>query len=1486
MTGPAQATAAPKGRVRVRSRVARPNPSSGRRPSGRNRSSRPANEVDTTGFDRAQWSRPAAGTSMPSIRRPATDLPGARDAVADVLRADTQAATSEPALDLSPGRDGRAATNIMPSALDLSRIEVNAGPLPPLSVETDIRLDPAAERPTRSDPASEIENRGVSVAADTDPQRQRPPLGGSVAAPPAAEAAPSITAARLPGSRPAVLSPALQALGPSDGPASDKVQAPAAPSSGALPKTLPAAGAPAVKLLMPAPASGPTPADLAAQRQVRRSRAVTARAQQDLPTPDKSVKATRVEVKRPAEEQQARGQGRLLKDLGGVHTQSPKLDELCTTLRKSLAPAKGSKAKPAKDPLREAQHSAAGIKSSVKQQAQDIGKTYAPLKPGKGVAPAKDERPATPGLKRLPPAKAAPETPASHAVPAPLPVAQLDLGRDVAATDESLRGADLGSPAARALAVGPIAEARDAQQKLKGLAVTGRDQTRAEEQKARKAAAQGMLGLQHGTLAGLTRQRAQATAGLLDQQAKMVSRETDIRKVRAKTKASRIFTTARTQVNKILNGLPKLAEQLWKRGLAKLDNQYYDKLLAVQARLKRRYEGLRGVWNEYVADTWGDQPKWVLQDRERAAKRYVDGVCNLLRSVAARVSVEIMQCHILIQAADLQIQGVFNGLDKDLSDWAEEQKKGFRGRLVSLQGRVGKAQQQFNRELAQRATTAVAEVRSHLDGFRKEAVGLISRVRAAVAQCSRDWTRCIINGLLRLASIPIAAFWKLVARIKTVFRHIARDPRGFASNLLAAFKQGFKGFFARFGKHVAGAFFTWLFSKLGAQRVTIPKDQSPPSLITFLLQLLGITWEKIKELLTRLVGPRNAALIERARALLTMLIQKGASGMYALVKDRLDPKTIIEQIKQAAIKLLVDSLIAKAIAKVLSLFNPFSAIWEAVKLVYNILKWIFENAARIFSLVDTVVKGAISLIAGNVKDMALKIESALAQMIVPVIDFIARILDLGGLPGKIAAGLQRFQKWVWGLVEKAMTVLINRARSLLGRRGARGATGRRGKSDNELGKTVRFSAGREQHRLWVKRERRGATLYVASNEPKPIKARLEEWSGRVKDLPVSDSTGGRPPQQEARSLITQAGMLLRTADAEADALAAKWIAPASTAGSAKGASTPENPSDDKLEAQEDELAKKLDRLFELFGDTKDIHVLVRSYINKPLDDFKKGIKDKNGLHIYYLVTTKDQIRRQAGKRKIAPKLRAASLGQAALGAATASGPKRVFRPSKQRVDYWNIGHRTYRNGRFGAAWLGASTGGETAPAARVARGLDQNGHLIGSQFGGSNGKENLSPMQRTLNHPVFSGFENALKKAMVKERIRGAMVVKATGEWTGAENEKQWRKMMTDQCSDIEKMRQGKDGAPCDSSNASDYLKTRPRSFAVGILGLQEVVKTEDGKVRFPLLPGKKLGPWHMSNELYDDRGKFGFDGKSEAAKVAGELERARKELDDESNKA
>ncbi len=466
-----------------------------------------------------------------------------------------------------------------------------------------------------------------------------------------------------------------------------------------------------------------------------------------------------------------------------------------------------------------------------------------------------------------------------------------------------------------------------------------------------------------------------------------------------------------------------------------------------------------------------------------------------------------------------------------------------------------------------------------VEELRQKAGGLIGRIVAAIEAFIDDPIRAIINGLLSLVGIPPASFWALIDKIAQVIDQIADDPETFANNLVEALRMGFQGFFDRFGEHLAAAFWQWLFSRCQNVGVTLPRDASLGSIIMFILSIMGITWPRIRQILVRQVGERNVEIIEKVWELVSLLIQRGPDGIWEMLKEKLSPEAIVEAVVQAAVEFAVQALIERVALRLLGMLNPAGAVLQAIMLIYTVLKWVFENAARIFALVETVVNACADIMAGSLAAVAQMIENALAMLLPLVIDLLAGMIGLGDLPDQVAEAIGRLQGMVLPIVESVIVALVTRGRALLASLGLGGGAAGDGGGDEELGTTVRFSAGGEGHRIWV--QQGPSPVVMMASAASPIVAKMGEWRGRVAGMAASD-----PKKAQASGLLDQLGPLIEQSNTEAvtighemEAAHAQHAGGVHTAGGA--AAPPAMPSDDVLEGHEREIADLVVQLYVL-----------------------------------------------------------------------------------------------------------------------------------------------------------------------------------------------------------------------------------------------------------------------------------------------------------------
>ncbi len=910
----------------------------------------------------------------------------------------------------------------------------------------------------------------------------------------------------------------------------------------------------------------------------------------ELPPANELTDEARGGVTEPVSETDGRASGQLTAALNQRVAPSPEIEELCDNIRRVIR----EKRPPDEDSLLQADPEEAAneagnqLNENIDSDVDRVEGEYDEL----------DESPTGAAEQigdtvELPPEEVGePNINAQGAAPDPLSEDEVSLEADVTASAEQMEQAGMVTPVTEVIPDGPIAEARAVHVELEESAAEDPALVLMEQEEALGNARADMQALQERALNALENARAGTVRDSGGQQTGMVEDETNQRDTLG-MRAEEIFTGAQQQVNDLLTPLTQTAMNMWETGKTRIATEFEQHLARVQRWVDDRHSGFGGG----VVELWDDLtglPGWVTDEYNDAEETFGDDICALIREISIYVNGIVATCEQIIELANTQINTMFDNAPAELTEWAEAEKLRFQGRLDGLREEVSNTQQNFNRDLANSAAQAVQEVREKVHALREAAKGLLGKIADAITEFLEDPIRAIINGLLRLVGIEPAAFWALVTRIEQVITDIADDPLGFASNLLAAIGAGFQSFFDNFFGHLFDGFITWIFSGLGAVGVEIPSDFSLKSIITFFLQLMGITWERIRMLLARHIGEENVALLEKAYEIITELIELGPQGVFELIKEKLDPRQILDQVIEMAVNFVIETLVTQATIRIVALFNPVGAIAQAIEAIYKVLKWIFENAARIFTLVETVVNGIADIIAGNIAGMAAAVESALAQLMVPVIDFVASFMGLGDLPEKVAEMVKGLQDWVEGILDTVIGFLATQARNLLSALGIREDADPEAEEeaaeeleDTEVGEVVEFSAEGEQHRMWIDTAGSGVEVMIRST-PMPVDDKLDEWAGKVDELSEAN-------QGTASGLITTA----RSQNANVKQEGAEAEEELSEA---QGQATPENiaeanQADEQVESAQQTLRGTLKRLFEVFGEDP-IHL----YVNKTLID--------------------------------------------------------------------------------------------------------------------------------------------------------------------------------------------------------------------------------------------------------------------------------------------
>lgn len=381
----------------------------------------------------------------------------------------------------------------------------------------------------------------------------------------------------------------------------------------------------------------------------------------------------------------------------------------------------------------------------------------------------------------------------------------------------------------------------------------------------------------------------------------------------------------------------------------------------------------------------------------------------------------------------------------------------------------------------------------------------------------------VITLVLRLMNFPTDLLSSIITNALQAIEDIKRDPVGFIKNMLEAVKLGFLGFFDNILTYLMQGLAAWLFRGLGQLGITIPTDLSLMSILTLVLQVLGITAESLWTKLGEHIGPERVAMIRRTINQLTGawefikdVQENGISAVWRFVSGQLSNlwDTLLDMAKEWIMTTIIQSVTARLISMldptgIMAVVNSFIAFFNAVQSAIEYLREILE-------IVNRYVMTLAQVAAGNIVPGAQMLERGLAAAVPVAIGFLANQVGLGNVPEKIVEIIGRLRE----LVDQALDWLIEQALRL--GRAALNALGL-GQEEQPAGAPVGgaddvpLTFGRETHHLRGEVRDGQPRLVMASFEPDVIPARIQE----IRNSYVTPfAAAGGPLQDRATAIET------------------------------------------------------------------------------------------------------------------------------------------------------------------------------------------------------------------------------------------------------------------------------------------------------------------------------------------------------------------------------
>jgi len=268
-----------------------------------------------------------------------------------------------------------------------------------------------------------------------------------------------------------------------------------------------------------------------------------------------------------------------------------------------------------------------------------------------------------------------------------------------------------------------------------------------------------------------------------------------------------------------------------------------------------------------------------------------------------------------------------------------------------------------------------------------------------------------------------------VKKTGNALKAILKDPLPFVRNLVAAAKLGFQQFADNFGSHLKQGLIDWLTGSLPG--VYIPKAFSLIEFGKFALSVLGITWAQIRAKIVKALGQNGETImkaLETAFDIVVALIKGGIGAVWELIKEKLT--NLKDMVIDGIVGFVTDTVIKKAIPKLISMFIPGAGFISAIVSIYDTIKVFIEKLAKMIAVVKSFVDSIVAIAAGEISSAASRVEGALAGLISLAISFLAGFLGLGDIADKVMAVVKKVQETVDKALDTAINWIIGKAKAL------------------------------------------------------------------------------------------------------------------------------------------------------------------------------------------------------------------------------------------------------------------------------------------------------------------------------------------------------------------------------------------------------------------------------------------------------------------------
>jgi hypothetical protein len=637
------------------------------------------------------------------------------------------------------------------------------------------------------------------------------------------------------------------------------------------------------------------------------------------------------------------------------------------------------------------------------QLASERDAAVGPLKAvaDKEAAPSDQPAPEVRNLEQEPFGKPPQRVSPEPVVPAPLPAERLDYSSDREPTERAMSEAGITN---KQLENGnepefaPALEARSEAEQHEAQAEAKYRESEASIQDDARSKAGSKLLLD---LAGMHGTRTLHIGQVTTQQVDTKSKDA-LERQRVTDEITKIKNSTKQDVEKILTSMETEAGTIFEAGLARAEKVYADTF--------EEAKGGVGTW----LTTWGEDWEELIEESLTTARSaYLNEVDIAIDKVADLVDSKLEQAKQRVAQGRKEVDDFVGSLDSSVRKFGEDAQKEVSKEFDSMEGEITQRRDKLVDKLAQQYKASYERMSAMEEKLREENKSLWQRVY--------DATVGLVKKILAFKDMLLS----VLSKAADVISDIISDPIGFLGNLVSGVMQGLENFMSNIGIHLKKGLLSWLLGALAGAGLQLPDTFDLKGIISILLQIFGLTYANFRARAVNIVGEPTVAAMEKTAEIFRVIATEGVSGIARLIMEKLED--LKSMVLDAIFDFLKERVIMAGIKWIISLLNPASAFFKAIKAIYEIVMFFVNRASQIMEFVNAVIDSIGAIAKGNLSIAATAVENALANAVPLAIGLLAALLDIGDPSKPVRNIMEKAQ----APVNKAIDWVINKAVKLV-----------------------------------------------------------------------------------------------------------------------------------------------------------------------------------------------------------------------------------------------------------------------------------------------------------------------------------------------------------------------------------------------------------------------------------------------------------------------